>query len=233
MYLPDNNDRVVGFNCGYPSDWRMGFGGTGGATPPTLTATAPAGLAAGTEALYDWQILEGYKEGAIYKYAPNAGVIHCPGDKRQPDAAAGHFYYDSYSGVVGLNGGKKPTGGANGDNSAVQSKATPIMKVAGFRHPTDRFLWVEENDYRGDNIGSWELGFEPTDHTTSKWVDCPAVYHGVSSTFSFGDGHAESHRWVSGTTKALAAYGHSSQAVGTDPVDVTYVADHYPCQENP
>jgi prepilin-type N-terminal cleavage/methylation domain-containing protein len=232
MYLPDNNDKVVGFNCQVASDWRLGFSGGSGTTPPNLTATVPAGLVAGTEAYFDWQIQEGYKEGGIYKYAPNVGVIRCPGDKRI-SATAGVYYYDSYSGVLGLNGGATPAGGSKGDNSGKHDGATPIMKVSSLVHPTDRILWVEENDYRGDNIGSWEMNFNSGTHSASTWVDCPAVYHGVSSTFSYGDGHAESRRWISGTTKTLAAYGHSSQPVGSDLSDVTYVADHYPCQENP
>jgi prepilin-type N-terminal cleavage/methylation domain-containing protein len=206
MYLPDNSDKVVGFNCAAPSDWRLGFGGGSGTTPPTLTATPPAGLVAGTEAYYDWQIQEGYKEAALYRYAPNVGIVHCPGDKRESKPALSEFYFDSYSGVLGLNGGANPSGN-KGDNSGNHDGATPIMRVSNLLHPTDRILWVEENDYRGDNIGSWEMNFDAATHSASTWVDCPSVYHGSSSTFSFGDGHSESHRWKSGTTIAEAAIG--------------------------
>jgi prepilin-type processing-associated H-X9-DG protein len=32
------------------------------------------------------------------------------------------------------------------------------------------------------------------------WGDLPAGYHNRSGSFSFADGHAEIHRWLSGTT---------------------------------
>jgi prepilin-type N-terminal cleavage/methylation domain-containing protein len=226
MYLPDNNDQLVGFNCKYNWEWRIGAQSTAPGSLPTVTATPPAGLSG--QAVTDWTVQEGYKEAALYKYAPNAGIIHCPGDKRV--AKGGVYYYDSYSGVLGLNGGTYVAGVGNSGN---HDGATPIMKVSGIRHPTDSILWVEENDVRGDNLGSWEMNFS-TIYSFSSWVDCPAVYHVVSSTFSFADGHAESHRWRSGTTIAEAAIGdHTQMTVGPNTVDVSYVAQHYPCVENP
>jgi prepilin-type N-terminal cleavage/methylation domain-containing protein len=230
IYLPDNNDNLVGFNCKYNWEWRLGAQSTTPGSLPAVTATTPAGLSG--QALTDWTVQEGYKEAALYRYAPNAGIIHCPDDKRIPTVVSGVtvYYYDSYSGVLGLNGGTYVAGSGNSGN---HDGATPIMKVSGIRHPTDSILWVEENDYRGDNLGSWEMNFNAT-YSSSSWVDCPAVYHVVSSTFSFADGHAESHRWMSGTTIAEAAVGdHSRMAVGSSPVDVSYVAQHYPCVENP
>jgi prepilin-type N-terminal cleavage/methylation domain-containing protein len=225
MYTPDNNDKVIGFNCKYNWEWRLGSQTSGGT--PTVTATPPAGLTG--EPLFDWYIQEGYREAALYKYAASPAIVHCPGDRRKP--IAGVYYYDSYSGVLGLNGGTYTAGVGNNGN---HDGATPIMSQAGVKHPTDRFLWVEENDFRGDNLGSWEFNFNATTHSASKWVDCPAVYHVTSSTFSFVDGHAESHRWISGDTIAEAAIGdHSQMAVGANTVDVTYIADHYPCMENP
>ena len=235
MYLPDNNDRVVGFNCQVASDWRIGFSGGSGTTPPTLTATPPAGLVAGTAAMYKWQIQEGYREGGLFKYAPNAGIVHCPGDKRLDKPSLGEFYYDSYSGVEGLNGGAAAAGAPKGDNSAISHGATPIMKAGGIRNASARFLWVEENDYRGDNIGSWEMNFNAATHSSSTWVDCPAVYHVTSSTFNFADGHAESHKWMGGNTRHGATLGDHSQmnSPSVDTTDVGYVAEGFPCQENP
>jgi prepilin-type N-terminal cleavage/methylation domain-containing protein len=225
MYLPDNNDKVVGFQCKTINDWRLGW--QGATTPPTLSKPAPTGLTGA--ALAVWQAQEGYAEAALYRYAPNTGLIHCPGDTRYQ---RGITAYDSYSGVVGLCGGNNPAGSGS-PNSVAVANATPIMRVSGLLHPSDRFLWAEEDDIREDNINSWEqnVGANPYGNG-AHWVDCPAVYHLTTSTFSFGDGHAESHRWLDPKTRDLATAGNPTSgnpATG----DTPYVTAHFPCQENP
>ncbi len=228
MYLPDNNDNLIGFNCKYNWEWRIGAQAAGGT--PTLTMTAPTGLTG--ENLFDWQIQEGYREGALFRYAPNPAVIHCPGDQRR-STTAGVYYYDSYSGVEGLNGGGYVAGQGN---PTAGHNATPIMKAGGLKQSSTRMLWVEENDKRGDNLNSWEFGMAPnfeSSPSSLSWVDCPAVYHINSSTFSFADGHAESRRWFTGATQSLAAAGASYPASASPYNDVVYVAERYPCVENP
>jgi prepilin-type N-terminal cleavage/methylation domain-containing protein len=232
MYLPDNNDKVIGFNTRYTWEWRIGAQGAG-ATTTAVTATPPPGLAA--EDLYDWYIQEGYREGALARYAPNAKLIHCPADKR---TASGVYYYDSYSGIEGLNGGNyNTTTGWNSDQPH-PTYPTPLSKVSGLRTPSQRFLWVEENDNRGDNLGSW--WFDPGSLTPYglgplAWVDCPAVYHVTSSTFSFGDGHAESRRWGrDGNTIAVALAGAAHATATPNPnSDLTYIVNGCPGVENP
>ena len=111
----------------------------------------------------------------------------------------------------------------------VYSSVTPIMKANGLRNPSLRFLWVEENDNRGDNINSWAF-----DRGNLAWVDAPAVYHGVSSTFSFCDGHSESHKWQNSETRVMAKNGTQHMTpVAPNIQDITYVKEGYPCQENP
>jgi prepilin-type N-terminal cleavage/methylation domain-containing protein/prepilin-type processing-associated H-X9-DG protein len=220
MYLPDNNDKLVGFNCAYNWEWRIGSVTAG--AQPSVTKTPPAGLTG--MALWTWLFQEGYIEGALYKYAPNANLIHCPGDKRNQNLS--NFAYDSYSGVTGLNGGSYVAGQGN---TGTFDTATPIMKASGIRTASSRFLWVEENDNRGDNINSWAL-----DISTPAWVDSPAVYHGNSSTFSFADGHAESHKWINGDTIKNATAG-TQHLTPTAPnlQDITFVKERFPCQQNP
>jgi prepilin-type N-terminal cleavage/methylation domain-containing protein/prepilin-type processing-associated H-X9-DG protein len=223
MYLSDNQDHMIGFNSKYPWEWRIGTQTSGGTTT-AVTATPPASLSG--EALYDWYIQEGYKEAALYSFAPNPGLLHCPGDKRVSLGAL--LYYDSYSGVEGLNGGGYVAGTGNPTKA---DGATPILTASGLKHPVDRFLWVEENDNRGDNLGSWEMNWDPT---APKWVDCPAVYHITATTFSFADGHVESHRWLNADTIKYAALGdHTQMSPLATSVDTIYMAQHYACAENP
>jgi prepilin-type processing-associated H-X9-DG protein len=179
-----------------------------------------------------WTVQEGYREGALFKFAPNAQLIHCPGDKRR---ASGIVYYDSYSGIQGLNGGNyNATKGWNSDQPH-PTYPTPMLKMSGLRHPAERFLWVEENDVRGDNLGSW--WFDPGYGAGGAlaWVDCPAVYHGASSTFSFGDGHAESRRWGrDGNSIPLATAGVAHPTGTPNPnSDLVYIAKGCPGVENP
>jgi prepilin-type N-terminal cleavage/methylation domain-containing protein/prepilin-type processing-associated H-X9-DG protein len=233
MYLTDNSENVIGFNCKHTWDWRIGAQSDTAPVTTAVTATPPGGLSA--EGLFEWYMQEGYKEAALYSYAPNPGLLHCPGDKRLTIGVTN--YYDSYSGTAGLRGGGvNATTGADDESGPVDG-ATPIVVSSGLKHPVDRFLWVEENDVRGDNLGSWEMNFK-INFASATWVDCPAVYHVTSSTFSFADGHVESHKWTSGNTISEAALGDHTQMVlvsgdtaGIN--DVGWVAQHYPCQENP
>ena len=59
------------------------------------------------------------------------------------------------------------------------------------------------------------------------------LMHGTTSTFSFGDGHSESHNWVNGPTRAMAKAG-TQHMTPTAPnlQDITYVKNGFPCQEN-
>jgi hypothetical protein len=62
---------------------------------------------------------------------------------------------------------------------------------------------------------------------TSGWVDGFAIFHGIISTFSFSDGHAEAHSWLN--KKLIAAEREVAQgnfngyyAPGGDPSDSDY-----------
>src|SRR6185369_9386854 len=189
MYSDENNGYFVGMACKVSTDWRIGQTTTPGMWNP-LAKPDPAGLS-GTE-LCKWRTEEGYLEGALVRYAPNPGVVHCPGDNR----FASHIdAYASISGAQGLNGGTSPS----------TPNVVPLKKEADLRHPSDRFVWVEEMDSRGDNINSWvfNLGTAPG-FFGSKWVDSPAAYHVTSSTFGWADGHASSHKWLTTDTIDMA-----------------------------
>ena len=223
MYLPDNGDKLIGFNCAYSWEWRIGSQSSGAA--PILTKPNPAGLTG--QALATWQFQEGYIEGALYQYAPNTSLIHCPGDKRNVNV--NNTAYDSYSGVTGLNGGTYVAG--SGNNSGAYGPVVPFIKSSQIMHNSARFLWVEENDNRGDNINSWLV-----DNATPSWHDALAVFHGNTSTLSFADGHSESHKWMNSVTLNLAKQGSSgtiTTPVSPDTQDINYIVAGYPCQANP
>lgn len=229
MYGGDNDDKVVSTQTS-GNGWRKGVG-------QALNVGTPGGLSG--ESLLRWQTEEGYREGPLFQYAPSPGVVHCPGDNRW---RVNINAYASYSGVAGLNG--SPIG-ANAKG--------PLYKATAVKHTSERVVFVEEMDSRGDNQGSWDLDIGPlagtggpfgggTDFQGSKWIDSPAAFHGGTSTFNFCDGHVEARKWLLGDTIAMAQSTDTSMSSGVkfyhQPVppnnaDVMWVARAFPCVINP
>ncbi len=217
MYATDNEERVVNFlqalNGTKDVPWRY--------DPPPILPTYPAGASA--EKKLQIIIEEGYKQGALYKYAPSPGIIHCPGDTRLKLKIGKGFTYVSLSGVGTLNG-----------------EAPEIYKQSTIQSPSERFVWVEENDPRGENVGSWLMtqGRPDNDFKGASLIDSTAVFHGRSSTFNFADGHAEPHKWVDAAMIKYSAsmdQGKFSSSPNETkaPTDVKWLARRYPSKLNP
>ena len=198
MYADDNNDRLVGASCNSAADWRISPAGSGFQMP-----TVPAGMSAGQD-INKFLDEQGFMQGGLFRYCKNADVMHCPGDSRF--RSTDNFAFDSYSVANGMNG---DSGGSH--------PHPPVTKQAAIVHPTDRFVFLEENDPRAqssgpytvyENINSWTLpvtgGTFPPNWTGLTWWDGPAAFHGSSETFGYADGHAAVRKWVDGPTLALA-----------------------------
>jgi len=239
MYASDNNDRVIGFgtdpNTATPN-WRIQADEVVGTPPPTYSG----------DQLVVWLVQNGYKSQPLYQYAPNPDIMHCPGDIRT--SAPKHFAWDTYAGVGGFVGG----------DTALDSHLGKITKQIEIKHSSDRFLWVEEcasqqksvaGQTFGENEHAWDMhpgdpNGLPSPFYTASWVDSPAAFHGANSTFSFADGHAESHKWISGLVIAFAnslnpsKYSNLSgssgegSAANTAKADLYYIASHFPTTIN-
>ena len=179
---------------------------------------------------------EEFKEGGLYQYCPNVNVLHCPADLRanspvvpNPAVAPGSFAWGSYSGSAGMNG--TPNAGLN----------TAIKKQSTLQNPSQRFLWIEENDPRGENEGSWVMGNAgtPPAFTGAAFEDSAASWHGDNSTFNFADGHAESRKWQDAATVAYALnmspqkYFTAPPTFTQCPHDLFYLATGYASTQNP
>jgi prepilin-type N-terminal cleavage/methylation domain-containing protein len=240
MYGGENSGKVVGFNNISSSDWRLE------ADLVAATATPPASLT-GNDAI-KWLFQTGYRNGPLFQYAPNPDIIHCPGDIRT--SIANHFCWASYSGVGGFTGG----------GTLFSPYEGTITKESQLLHPSDRFLWVEESASQqktalgqtfGENLNAWDQftgspNVTPTQpFFTAAWVDSPAAFHGANSTFNFGDGHAETHKWLSGSVIAYANSMNPNKYPNTPPgteaaaanangkQDLYYVVSHFPTSVNP
>jgi prepilin-type N-terminal cleavage/methylation domain-containing protein/prepilin-type processing-associated H-X9-DG protein len=226
MYADDNNDYIVGFNQVAVTDWRVAPYAAAFKMPPLGGATTGPALA---------KVLDeaGFKQGGLFQYIRNPGIIHCPGDVRTKNPASGA--YTSYSGVAGLNGGKSYS----------------ITKRSAIRRATEAILWVEENDPRqntallgvafGETLGAWEFRNEPPapNYTGVDWWDSPAAFHGSSSTFSFADGHSINRKWLESATIAHALdmstskYSSANISYARCRRDIDFVAPRYVTKINP
>jgi prepilin-type N-terminal cleavage/methylation domain-containing protein/prepilin-type processing-associated H-X9-DG protein len=232
MYADDNNDLMVNLSTYFTdaqgnltvttspwgAPWRTDFY-NGQLLPAPRTTTQDGIIAA---------INLGYTkprptiDGPLNQYAPNPAVVHCPGDKHWQLPVGKGFCYDSYSGSQNLNG--------EGHSGNCQFKRTDV------RHPTDRFIWIESSDTRGENVGSWSMNIIGTQANGFKGSsfadqnDAPAVNHGSTAVFSFCDGHVEAHRWANPGAVAAYAAGSSKQP---PPEDVLWVAQCYAGKQNP
>jgi hypothetical protein len=87
------------------------------------------------------------KQGAFGPYLKTANVIHCPGDARY------RLPVGSVAGVTGMNG---QTWGSHPTQSDILTKRNQLL------HPVEKLLFVEENDPRDENWGTWVMDVNGT-----------------------------------------------------------------------
>ena len=218
MYSNDNQERLVNFleivNGRNEMPWRY-------QTPPILPVF-PTG--ASPEEKIKLTIEAGYRQGALFAYAPNPGILHCPGDKRATLKAGQGYTYPSVSAIGTLNG-----------ETPVFYKTTEITRAS------EKFVWVEENDPRGDNLGSWimnQAGTVQNSFVGSSFIDSPAAFHGDSSSFNWADGHASMHKWRDAATLVYARSMNLSKYSSSPPAsqvthDAPWAASGFATTINP
>ena len=117
------------------------------------------------------------RDGLLYPYVgKEVDVYACPSDQREKDPR--NYTFRSFS----------IAGGANGES---WSGYTQAKKYTDLKRPGQRYIFVEEIDPRGYNVGSWQMNPGP-----KTWVDPVAMWHNEKSTLGYADGHAEMHRWM-------------------------------------
>lgn len=223
MYADDNRDKIVNLSTYWES---YGTAGPFPGPPYTLSwrisyccgnygTELKSSMMAGVEATSQNNVMKlieaGYimpqqgLAGPLVQYAPNASVMHCPGDIRwtlpvNPPGwggsangypNAGPCAFDSYSGGGYLN-------------SEYQGGFTLRAQIM---HPSGRFLWMEGADMRGENLGGWlmyNVGTPALNFSDACFNDSPADFHVNTTAVNFADGHAEPHRWRDPRTIAFS-----------------------------
>ena len=185
MYADDNEDIMLPDNVGSTNLY------LGGWIPdvPYPGGTTPAAA----EAI----IRAAIRASPLYPYLKNERIAHCPGDKRYKFLAVGRGWaFNSYSKAAGMNGGFWPG-------------QTPFKTLASVHPSSQAFVFIEESDTRNENRGDWVVNLSPPG-----WADAFAIFHGKNTTFSFADGHVESHNWVDGAT--IAAGMREAQGIDSE-----------------
>jgi len=247
MYSDDNNDLLVNLSTynlsmtpqSYGVPWRTDM--HNGLGDGELSSTLPSGVAANTEAAQKYLTEIGFQQprngvgGPLFQYCRNPDVVHCPGDKRyQLRVGAGYsgpYSWDSFSGAAFLNG-------------ELRTDSRNLKKRTAISRPSDKFIWVEGADMRGENVGSWGMnsfGTSAANFTDARFQDSPAAFHVTSADFNFTDGHAEGHKWLDGATIAFANdtsqtkdSGGATQSAANHAgnPDLQWIGSHYPGTQN-
>ena len=150
--------------------------------------------------------LQGIRKGLLFPYISNTDTYHCPGDKGTQQFGGG---YRTYS-ITGLMNGEQQ----NVDQS--------IKKYSEIVMPPNKYMFLENTDDRGWNIGSWIM-----DYTLPSWIDPLAIWHNKRSTLGFTDGHAEMHHWVDETTIEMSENQDFNKYAPPDSEDLTYMQRGY------
>jgi prepilin-type processing-associated H-X9-DG protein len=99
------------------------------------------------------------------------------------------------------------------------------------------YIFVEEADTRGTNIGSWQMDPGPS----GRWVDPVAMWHNRRSTLGFADGHAEMRAWqdqsfIEWNLQAmdrLPSFDFNMTPPADDREDFHYMSQNFPAKSIP
>ena len=156
--------------------------------------------------------------GSLGSYVKNPGVYHCPADFSvglgQDDLRVRSYSMNAYVAPHTVNDGISTLSYAvatGGDEIYPKDTSFHYLK------PTDCFVFTEE---RVDSLNDgwfWSLG-------PGGWAvrDVPQMAHGGAVTvFSFGDGHVETHKWLTPWFKTAVS---AQSSIGNQ--DISWLEAH-------
>ena len=134
-------------------------------------------------------VLGQYTDGAI-------GIYKCPADHflSQAQKKAGfqeRLRSNSMNALFGRSNNDKNDNTVRGRSWAFGGAYRQFIKTTDVVQPSMTYLTLDEHP---DSIND---AFFITDPNASNWQDRPASYHNGAAGFSFADGHAEVHKWLS------------------------------------
>ncbi|HEV2438025.1 MAG TPA: prepilin-type N-terminal cleavage/methylation domain-containing protein [Verrucomicrobiae bacterium] len=184
--------------------------------------------------LYNCTNVDGLRLADFNKYVGgNIAVYRDPADnyvlaaQRQPGMAGRPRSYSMNC----YMGPHYPNGAASTDDSATSRH---FVKYGAITHPSQLYVTLDE---QADSINDgYFQPFQTLKQVITgagdSWHDLPASYHGGAGGFSFADGHAEIHKWLSSFTvvpvKMIPKTGNMTTGIpaGAAMADAVWVAQH-------
>ncbi len=221
-YTVDNDDRLVGGMAGVPGEhaaytpdmWYAWVaipqddqGNYTGYPPGTGWRDVP---------LEDK--LRGIEDGLLFAYVETVKVYHCPSDWRSRKVMGTAQYPGWRSFTIGC--------GMNVDSSYVKRAS----KMTEIKSPGMRYVFVENLDPRGWNMGNWDI-YVPS-RSQARWWNVVASWHRDRSNWGFADGHAETQHWRDERTALICGELDYPTQVSmrvqssTNNADLWWIVDH-------
>ncbi len=172
------------------------------------------------------QKLDTIRQGVIYPYVGNTvEVYRCPADQRLKDPEQGA--YRSFSIANGANGDTKWPDPPRGHVTA--------KKYSDIKSPATKYLFLEDVDPRGSNVGSWQMYLNPPG-----FIDPVATWHKQQTTLGYADGHTEMHKWsdpsfIEWTERAMFTplrFQFYLEAPSDETTDLNFLAKGFPCKSH-
>jgi prepilin-type N-terminal cleavage/methylation domain-containing protein/prepilin-type processing-associated H-X9-DG protein len=198
--------------------WKMYAGDYNGLFPPNEAGSQNTDYAGWVMGWFDYNgggnggtddtntlFLVGSNSATLGPYLSSPLVYRCPADNSCQYGLGGLPRVRSYSMNQAIGPGKDGT--ANGQGTWLP---TPMYqtydKENQMGNPAPANLWVFlDEDPDGLNDGAFAVQI-PNSSQATAWVDVPAKYHGNCCTFTFADGHVETHKWQSPQNIATTTY---------------------------
>jgi prepilin-type N-terminal cleavage/methylation domain-containing protein/prepilin-type processing-associated H-X9-DG protein len=146
----------------------------------------------------NWNATNTLAQGSIWSYTgKNQAIYRCPADLTTVTPTDGPYASQTVSRIrsYSMNDWMGATAG-----SATVFRSTSFYvydKLSEIIHPSPSDLWVLVDQHPDSISSAWfvvdETGY-PTPSQT-KLAGIPASYHNKACSFSFADGHSETHQW--------------------------------------
>ncbi len=222
--------------------WKMYDGDYNGIFPPNEEGSQNTSTNGWVEGWFDYNgggdnqtddtntyLLVGSPSALLGPYLSAPLVYKCPTDQSCQFGQSGVPRVRSYS--MNQAVGSARDGSANGQGKWLPSQSPPYYQVYLRENqmnnptPANLFIFIDE-DPDGLNDGAFAVQMPSVAEATA-WVDVPSKYHDNACTFTFGDGHVETHKWQSPqnipTTTYTTALAENATFELSDP-DILWVA---------
>ncbi len=145
--------------------------------------------------------VEWVKNGVLAPYTAGAvGIYRCPADNYVSPAQRKKGWTQrlrtmSMNALFGRSNNTPSDSQARGASWGYGGAYRQFLKTTDVVEPAKTWLTLDEHPDSNNDA------FYYNDPTPSSWGDLPSSFHNGACGFSFSDGHAEIHKWLSATSK--------------------------------